>query len=150
VKVILAIDDLKSGASALDALFGLGPPKDVEVVVVHVLEAPSLLVAREMRSKHRELKALWYQSEEQAEEAVEKAARLLRMYGFRVKTLVDRGDPKSRIIELATKEKADLIVLGTHGRRGVNRFLMGSVSEAVSRYAPCSVEIARNGITQQK
>jgi nucleotide-binding universal stress UspA family protein len=52
--------------------------------------------------------------------------------------------PKELILEEAHKWGADLIVVGSHGRRGVNRFLLGSVSEAVASHARCSVEIARH------
>jgi universal stress protein A len=41
---------------------------------------------------------------------------------------------------------ADLIILGSHGRRGVDRWLLGSVAEAVARHAPCSVEIVRTRV----
>jgi nucleotide-binding universal stress UspA family protein len=56
---------------------------------------------------------------------------------------VEPGNPKSAIIDAANKWHADLIVLGSHGRSAVQRFLMGSVSEAVVRHAHCSVEIVR-------
>ena len=49
------------------------------------------------------------------------------------------GDPAGAITELAQKENADLIVMGTHGRTGFVRLLMGSVAEAVVRRAPCPV-----------
>lgn len=47
------------------------------------------------------------------------------------------------ILDCATEWRADLIVVGSHGRKGVTRFVLGSVSEAVARHAHCSVEIAR-------
>ena len=50
-----------------------------------------------------------------------------------------RGDPAERIVEFADEEKCDLIVLGTHGRTGLRRLLMGSVAEAVVRRANCPV-----------
>ncbi|MFM8273309.1 MAG: universal stress protein [Gemmata sp.] len=50
-----------------------------------------------------------------------------------------RGDPASEIVRLAGEAKADLIVLGTHGRGGLTRVLMGSVAEGVMRTAPCPV-----------
>ena len=50
-----------------------------------------------------------------------------------------RGDPASEIVRLAVEEKPDLIVLGTHGRSGISRLLMGSVAENVMRKAPCPV-----------
>jgi nucleotide-binding universal stress UspA family protein len=49
------------------------------------------------------------------------------------------GDPAAEIVALAREAKADLIVMGTHGRAGVGRLLLGSVAEAVLRHAPCPV-----------
>lgn len=53
--------------------------------------------------------------------------------------LAEAGDPQSTIIGQAISTKADLIVMGTHGRRGFKRLLLGSVTEAVLREAPCPV-----------
>jgi nucleotide-binding universal stress UspA family protein len=50
-----------------------------------------------------------------------------------------KGDAATEIIALAADVKADVIVLGTHGRKGVGRLLLGSVAEAVLRRAPCPV-----------
>jgi len=49
------------------------------------------------------------------------------------------GDPAEALIRLAQTEDVDMIVMGTHGRRGLTRLLMGSVAEAVVRAAPCPV-----------
>lgn len=49
------------------------------------------------------------------------------------------GDPASEIIRLAEQENVDLIVMGTHGRSGLRRLVMGSVAEAVVRRAKCPV-----------
>jgi nucleotide-binding universal stress UspA family protein len=49
------------------------------------------------------------------------------------------GEPATAIVEDAEKEGADLIVMGTHGRTGLSRLLMGSVAEAVVRRAKCPV-----------
>jgi nucleotide-binding universal stress UspA family protein len=51
--------------------------------------------------------------------------------------------PKAVITEQADQTGADLIVVGSHGHRGVERFLLGSVSEAVALHAHCSVEVIR-------
>lgn len=50
-----------------------------------------------------------------------------------------RGDPASEIVRMAEAENADLIVMGTHGRTGLRRLLMGSVAESVLRHAGCPV-----------
>ena len=49
------------------------------------------------------------------------------------------GDPATAIVEVADSENADVIVLGTHGRTGLTRLLMGSVAEAIVRRAKCPV-----------
>ena len=53
------------------------------------------------------------------------------------------GDPAGEIIRIAGDEGAEMIVLGTHGRTGMSRLLMGSVAEAIVRRAPCPVLVYR-------
>ncbi len=55
------------------------------------------------------------------------------------------GDPRDVIDAVATELHADLIIMGTHGRRGLSRLVLGSVAEAVVRSAPCSVLTVRGG-----
>jgi nucleotide-binding universal stress UspA family protein len=57
---------------------------------------------------------------------------------------IELGEPRTMILDTAKTWGADLIVLGSHGRRGMDRFLMGSVSEAVAIHAHCSVEVVRS------
>jgi nucleotide-binding universal stress UspA family protein len=57
----------------------------------------------------------------------------------RATPVAEAGDPQSTIIDQVLSRKADLIVMGTHGRRGFKRMLLGSVTEAVLREAPCPV-----------
>ena len=63
--------------------------------------------------------------------------RLIENAGYAVQTAVEEGDPKSKIIDQAIQWKAELIVMGSHGRKGVDRFFMGSVAESV-----CAMRIA--------
>lgn len=53
------------------------------------------------------------------------------------------GDPVIEIVRVATHIEADLVVLGTHGRQGLKRLILGSVAEGVLRQAPCDVWVAR-------
>ena len=56
-----------------------------------------------------------------------------------VEHLLEEGDPAEVLVRLATERQVELIVLGTHGRTGLARLLMGSVAEQVVRRAPCPV-----------
>jgi nucleotide-binding universal stress UspA family protein len=63
---------------------------------------------------------------------------------YPVETRLERGDPAARVLRVAGEVGAGLIVMGTHGRSGLGRVLMGSVAEAVLRRARCPVLIARS------
>jgi len=143
MKVLLAIDDSKFSEAAIKAVIAQAHSKDTEVRVLHVVEPPSLLVAREMGGNDPALDAVWEGETKQAQALVAKAAETLRSHGMKVTTAVQQGDPKSTIIDASEEWHADLIVLGSHGRKALDRFLMGSVSEAIVRHARCSVEIVR-------
>lgn len=85
----------------------------------------------------------WEAERERSRGMVEKTVELLRGKGLKATGSIEDGDPKSKILEVARDLRADLIVLGSHGRKGLEHFLMGSVSEAVAQHAHCSVEIVR-------
>jgi nucleotide-binding universal stress UspA family protein len=87
----------------------------------------------------------------QASEAIERAVAILREGGgeFEITTEIVEGNPKRVILDEAERWGADLIVVGSHGRRGLQRFLLGSVSQAVALHAQCSVEIVRAPLVQE-
>lgn len=58
-----------------------------------------------------------------------------------IATFCEEGDPKKKIAEIASQWNADLIVIASHGRRGLARVLMGSVAEGVLRHAQCPLFI---------
>jgi nucleotide-binding universal stress UspA family protein len=64
----------------------------------------------------------------------------------RVRNVVAEGAPVLTILNAARESGCDLIVMGTHGRRGLNRLLRGSVAEEVVRQAPCLVLTVRAGV----
>ena len=64
--------------------------------------------------------------------------------GVPIRTLVLEGDAVSCVLETAVSEQADIIIMGTHGRSGVSRFLLGSVTQKVWRQAHCPVMAIRD------
>lgn len=61
----------------------------------------------------------------------------------RLETRVELGPPATKILELANKEKIDLIIMGAHGRKGLDRAIFGSVAAKVVKGAPCPVMTIR-------
>jgi nucleotide-binding universal stress UspA family protein len=143
MKILLAIDGSDFSQAALQSVIARPWPANSKAKVLNVVEPPSLLMGREMAAYDPEFEAVWKALREQAKDLVEKAADKLRVAKFDVSTELVEGDPKSQIIDVANEWHADMIVLGSHGRTGLSRFLIGSVSQAVVRHAHCSVEIIR-------
>ena len=78
-----------------------------------------------------------------AEESLEARAGDLRQRGIKASWRLQVGVPFEEIVKVAEEERADMIVMGTHGRSGLNRVLLGSVAERVIRLARCPVLTAR-------
>jgi nucleotide-binding universal stress UspA family protein len=81
------------------------------------------------------------ESERHAEQVVNDTARALASPHFTVSTMIRTGDPVTTVCEAGNSH--DLIVVGSHGRKGLDRFLLGSVSHGIVHRAGCSVLVVR-------
>jgi len=97
-----------------------------------------LLVLHVRPPKVREV-PVWLQKEEIWEEFHRLEQTDPHIRDIRIRSEFVDGDPAREILSMAEKVGCDLIVMGTHGRTGLNRVLMGSVAEQVSRKAVCPV-----------
>lgn len=144
MKILLAVDNSRFSQAAIQAVAKQFRATGTQVRILHVIEpigvylSPGMIphfvphIAKVEQERRKEAKIL-----------VETAARHLRKAGFKTSEIVEEGNPKTRILDDAANWRADLIVLGSHGWKGLGRFLMGSVSETVTRHAGCSVEVVR-------
>ena len=139
MKILFGIDESKSSGDVLRAMVTQFRTENTEVRVLHVLQ-PIAPAPPQMASGYApELEG----QKKPAHELVERIAKELHSAGFKVDTAVEVGDIRETIIDSATEWRADLMVVGSHGQRGIQRFLLGSVAEFVARHAKCSVEIVR-------
>jgi nucleotide-binding universal stress UspA family protein len=67
---------------------------------------------------------------------------------IRVERLVEHGKPAEVIVQVAKENRCDLIILGTHGRKGLARLFYGNVADSVTRLAPCPVLALRMSQTE--
>jgi len=139
MRVLLAIDDSESSAVATKMVMDQAQPGKTEVRVLNVIKPPNLLVAREMVGYDATLENAWDQREEAAKQMVESVAAKIRGTGATVDCCVELGEPRTKILEMAEKWRADLIVMGSEQR---NKHADG-IPEAIVRRAHCSVEIVR-------
>ena len=144
MKILLAIDGSKYSEAATQALASQVRPQGAEVLVLQVVESLVFSTPPQMSPGYApETAAKQAEPLRQAKESVAHAAEVLRAAGFAVNTRVVEAEIRTAILDVAAGWHADLIVLGSHGRKGLERLLLGSVSEAVARHAGCSVLIVR-------
>jgi nucleotide-binding universal stress UspA family protein len=138
IRTILLASDLSSAsANAEDLAFELAARLDGQLLLVSVIDPRGLWLPT----------GGYRQRIDQAREARQAAAQGIVDRGHRegvpVRMLIWEGDPGESIVEAAIAEDVDLIVVGSHQRRGVDRLVMGSVSEQVVRTSPVPVVVAR-------
>ena len=147
MKILLAIDGSDCSQAAARAVIAQFPPEGAEVRVVTADEwpnrLPTSLAFAEGPNAASDILTLRDQRRCQGEELVSRAAQQLRTAGFETSTAVRDGDARHAILDAAVEWGPDLIVVGSHGRTGMDRFLLGSVSESIVRHAPCSVQVVR-------
>ena len=133
MRILIGVDGSKSSDAAIQETTRRPWPEGSEFSVVTVVDpffftrAPALLE----EAKKNTMQSL----EEQAKPLVEA--------GWRVSADVILDNPRHALPRVASKWKADLILLGSHGRGAMGRLLLGSTAQAVLRHATCSVEIVR-------
>jgi len=154
MRILLAIDDSSCSEAAISTLLNRTKIPDTEVLVLHVIDpcqltpiAFSFIEGPEAVRQCNELRLKWHA---EANRLVTQTAERLEIAGIKASTLVREGEPKSVILDQASQWQADLIVLGSHGRRGINRFLLGSVSDTVAQHSPCSTMIVRPEAQEQQ
>ena len=151
MKILLAIDNSKFSQVAVRTIARQFRTKGTPVRVLHVVEPIGSYISVDMIPHFvPHIAKVEQERRKEAKELVQRAARQLRKVGFRTSEVVEEGDPKIKIIDHAANWRADLIVLGSHGWKGLGKFMMGSVSEAVTRHAGCSVEVVRSRSTAKR
>jgi nucleotide-binding universal stress UspA family protein len=147
MRILLAIDGSECSAVATHAVAAQFRPHDADVHVIHavnwdVLVPISLQFDRGSEVAHA-YQALKERTAREAEALVAGAARELQRAGFVAGTTVEEGEPRRVVLHYAATWHANLIVVGSHGKTGLDRLVLGSVSEHIARHALCSVEIVR-------
>ncbi len=145
-RILVAIDDSKMAEGVLREALALAKAHTAQVRIVHAVDSPYAYPESwytEIRTDLEALREIWRQA---GLRVLERAATLARESGIVVETALLELDGRrvSRVIvDDATRWQADLVVLGTHGRHGIEHLLLGSVAEAVARMAPGSVLLVR-------
>jgi nucleotide-binding universal stress UspA family protein len=140
MSILIAIDDSDPARKALEHVFTEHP--DEEITVLHVVSLPESATVGEARM-YIDWDELMEHKRERAETLFDEARELATAHDATITTETAVGRPDRAIIEYLEENDVDHVFLGSHGRSGVSRLLLGSVAETVVRRAPVPVTIIR-------
>lgn len=142
-RILIAVEDSPYSDQAINYGVLLAQKLGSEIVLVHVDEIPMTTpyIADPLLNESPSMIPEMMQIQEEASKNL--LSRLQKSYGEKVdiSTYTRIGRPQDEILAVAEECHADLIILGTHGRTGLDHFISGSVSESVARKAKCPVLI---------
>ena len=136
--LLVALEDSEPGWAALE--FACAEHADDDITVLHAIDPTNSSYGE---VAHLGPTELLEHRREDAEELLADAEARAADEGCSIETAVAVGQPADAIVDYATENAIDLIVVGSHGRSGFSRVLLGSVAERVARQAPVPVTIVR-------
>jgi universal stress protein A len=132
-RILCPVDFDQSSLTALEFAGELAGEEEVSIDVLHVVPIPP----------GPEVAIPFDKLEGRARTKLERFINQRISPNVRYTVHIRTGDPASEVICMARDSRADLIVMATHGRKGLRRFVLGSVAERVVREAPCAVLTVR-------
>ncbi len=141
-KILLPTDGSKFAENAAQHAIWIASRSGAEIIVLNVIETSSLvgLPAEDLIVRIKEmLKEEGRRSLERISEMVTESEKESKIEDIKITLKTEEGSPADAILKTIEKEDVDLVVMGTSGKHGLDRFLLGSVTEKVVRSAKCPV-----------
>ena len=139
-RILLAHDSSEASVKALSLCASLPLDDSAQVTAVRVMP----LVTAYRQDIQQQLNTIWQQKKQAARASLEEAVQALRWSTPHVAAeLREAEDVSTEILDMAEQSDTDLIMLGCKGRGAIQRFLMGSKTNRIARYAQCSVWVVR-------
>lgn len=136
-RILVCLDGSEPAERALHAAIDQARIHGAELMAIHVVPLPEAASVEDSPKRAKE------RGEEQAQFILGAAGKLARSGGLALRAVVRYGHAADQILHAAEEERVDLIVIGSRGRSGIKRFIIGGVSSAVSRHAGASVLIVK-------
>jgi nucleotide-binding universal stress UspA family protein len=146
MKILLAVDGSSCSDAAIDEVARRPWPAGSSVKVLTAFELPTPPTPEAWALPINYFQEMDIALRKQAEDIIDRALQKLKARvdkSISIDAVLLPGPPRTVILEEAESWGADLIVLGSHGYHAWERFLLGSVSQAVVSHAKCSVEVVR-------
>ena len=138
-RILIPTDGSDPSIRAAEFAIELAKHFESEIVAIYVIDR----VILEEVSKIHERHGLEEEIRRKAERCLNYIVKSAEKKGLKARSILVEGQPHDQIVRHAESLKADMIIMGSKGRRGMNRILIGSVAERVIEYAPCPVLVIR-------
>jgi nucleotide-binding universal stress UspA family protein len=136
-KILIPTDGSETADIAVKEGIGLAKAVGAKVYGLYVIDT-STFIGVPTEAIWENMKGLL---EEEGKNTLSKMEEIAKESGVSNEMILSDGSPHKNIIQTAEEKEIDLIMMGTAGRVGLDRFLLGSVAEKVVRMAPCSVTV---------
>ncbi len=143
MKILIGVDDSAYSQAALDWVRRTSWPSDTEVIVMSVARGVMVAYANPEFPASTYTSELFEEEVRAHQEIATRYERQLKETGLKTRAKVAEGDPRESLVTTARDLGVDLIVLGSHGRTGLSKLVMGSVASHVVAHAPCSVLVVK-------
>jgi nucleotide-binding universal stress UspA family protein len=141
-RILYPSDFSRASGAAFTKALEMAKTNRAELLIVHVL-APVMPMVGDGYVSPKIYEEIEATARAQAQAQIDRLLAKARKAGARVKGLLMDGVPHEQITRAARSKRADLIVIGTHGRTGLAKFFLGSVAGRVVSIAPCPVLTVR-------
>lgn len=141
-RILHATDFSPASEPALEDAIDLAKQNDAELLVVHVIEPVRYVAGEEFGGPELYVK-LEEITDQNAQASMKKLIERVESLRVKAKSLLLKGIAHEQIVNAAESAKADMIVIGTHGRTGFSKLFMGSVAGRVISTAMCPVLTVR-------
>jgi len=149
MKILIALDDSSHSQRAVDFVTRVRWPAGSRMTVMSVVQPLASAIAAAYEPAAALPAGLDEELRRKLQDVVSQAEHTLREAGLSTEGRVVMGDPREAVVEAARAERSDLVVVGSHGRTGLAKLWLGSVSSHVVTHAPCSVLVVKENQSQQ-
>jgi len=141
VRVLVPVDDSDRATNALE--FALENYPDASITALHVINPGEFPAGGFESGITTDVEQIRETKRKQAEELLENLGRTAADRGIEIETVTEIGKAARAIVDYAENNDVDVITIGSHGRTGASRVLLGSVAETVVRRSPVPVTVVR-------
>ena len=143
MKILIGVDESPCSDAALQFLRGLPLPANSKAIIVSAVQVVVPAYSEVYVAGAGVVDQLFEEETKAHRETAAKAEKQLREKGLQLESRVLIGDPREVLVRTARDEGTDLVVVGSHGRSGITKFVLGSVAAHVVTHAPCSVLVVK-------